>query len=181
MMGDILKSDEDAVTLVVDLVGSAPIERLEIRNRMDVLETVRPFADAAALAAWAESPREVVRVLPRLSATAKGVQPVLPGHPAYDEIGKLDPDGRGDVWSEMRAGVAVRIGEHVERITDASGRHAYRVGGDADGWHAIAPGSVHLVEADRIVIAPDRASVPAAMLEAADWLAPAEGFLQPLR
>ncbi|MBV8168935.1 MAG: DUF3604 domain-containing protein, partial [Alphaproteobacteria bacterium] len=43
MMGDILATDEDAVTVVVDLVGSAPIERLELRNRMDVLETVRPY------------------------------------------------------------------------------------------------------------------------------------------
>jgi hypothetical protein len=68
----------------------------------------------------------------------------------------------------------------VERTADPSGRNSYRVGSDTGGWEEVAPGSVRLVEADRIVIATDRASVPAAMLEAADWLAPAKGFLQPL-
>jgi len=46
MMGDILRTADDAVTFVVDIVGSAPLERVEIRNRMEVLETVRPFAPA---------------------------------------------------------------------------------------------------------------------------------------
>ena len=145
-----------------------------------MLQTVLPFADAQALAAWAASPRDVQRVLPRLSATAAGVQPVLPEHPAYHEVGKLDPDGRADAWSEMRPGVAVRLGEHVQRTADALGRNSYRVGSDAQGWDDVAPGAVRLVAGDRIVIAPDRASVPPALLVAADWLAPAEGFLQPL-
>jgi len=48
MMGDILRVDGELVTLSVEAIGSAPIERLEIRNRFDVLETVRPY-EAAAL------------------------------------------------------------------------------------------------------------------------------------
>jgi hypothetical protein len=162
-----------------DALSPSNARRLMTPTRA-MLETILPFADAASLGKWAASPRQVERVLPRLSATAKGVQPVLPDHPAYEEIGKLDPDGRSDVWSEMRIGVAVRIGEHVERTADAQGRNAYRVGSDAGGWEAVAPGSVQLVAEDRIVIAPDRASLPAEMLDAADWLAPATGFLQPL-
>jgi Protein of unknown function (DUF3604) len=47
MMGDILRTEDDAVTFMVDVVGAAPLERVEIRNRMDVLETVRPFGPAA--------------------------------------------------------------------------------------------------------------------------------------
>jgi hypothetical protein len=43
MMGDILRSADRAVTFRAEFVGSAPIERIEIRNRMEVLETVRPF------------------------------------------------------------------------------------------------------------------------------------------
>jgi 8-oxo-dGTP pyrophosphatase MutT (NUDIX family) len=145
-----------------------------------MLESVAPFADAAALAAWAASPRQVERVLPRLGMTAAGVQPVLPDHPAYEELGKLDPDGRCDAWSELRPGVPVRIGAHVERTTDASGRNAYRVGDDAQGWEELAPGSVRLVESDGILVAPDRAAAPQQLLAAADWLAPERGFLQPL-
>jgi hypothetical protein len=46
MMGDILRTADDAVTFTVDFVGSAPLERIEIRNRMALLETVRPFETA---------------------------------------------------------------------------------------------------------------------------------------
>ncbi|MGQ0677842.1 MAG: DUF3604 domain-containing protein, partial [Rhodospirillales bacterium] len=45
LMGDIVRSD-GAVTLQVEALGSAPIERLEIRNGKDVLETVRPYGEA---------------------------------------------------------------------------------------------------------------------------------------
>jgi hypothetical protein len=48
MMGDILRTDADEVTLEIDLLADRPIERVEIRNGLDVLETWRPY-DAAAL------------------------------------------------------------------------------------------------------------------------------------
>ncbi|HEY1931030.1 MAG TPA: DUF3604 domain-containing protein [Acetobacteraceae bacterium] len=44
MMGDILRSDDDMVQLTIEANGSAPIERIEIRNGLDVLETWRPYA-----------------------------------------------------------------------------------------------------------------------------------------
>jgi hypothetical protein len=47
MMGDILRCEGDAVELTVEAVTSAPIERLEIRNGLDVLETWRPYDQAA--------------------------------------------------------------------------------------------------------------------------------------
>ena len=47
MMGDILRCDGDAVELTVEAVASAPIERLEIRSGLDVLETWRPYDEAA--------------------------------------------------------------------------------------------------------------------------------------
>jgi hypothetical protein len=47
MMGDILRSAEDAVEFTVEALASAPIERLEIRNGLDVLETWRPYDEAA--------------------------------------------------------------------------------------------------------------------------------------
>ncbi|MBI3067992.1 MAG: DUF3604 domain-containing protein, partial [Betaproteobacteria bacterium] len=43
MMGDILRSKDGEVTFVVEAVASAPIERIEIRNRLEVLETFRPY------------------------------------------------------------------------------------------------------------------------------------------
>ena len=44
MMGDILRSGECEVTFCIDVHASAPIERIEIRNRLTTLETFRPFA-----------------------------------------------------------------------------------------------------------------------------------------
>ena len=46
MMGDILASGDAEVTLQVDVSAGAPIERIEIRNRKEVLETWRPYKDA---------------------------------------------------------------------------------------------------------------------------------------
>ena len=47
MMGDIVQSYADTVEFTVEAHASAPIERLEIRNGLEVLETWRPFDDAA--------------------------------------------------------------------------------------------------------------------------------------
>src|SRR5438874_10786152 len=47
MMGDILRSAGEAVDFTVEALASAPIERLEIRNGLDVLETWRPYDEAA--------------------------------------------------------------------------------------------------------------------------------------
>ena len=47
MMGDIVQSSDKTVAFSIDAHASAPIERLEIRNGLDVLETWRPYDDAA--------------------------------------------------------------------------------------------------------------------------------------
>ena len=43
MMGDILRTADRVVSFEIDIVASAPIERVEIRNRLELVETVRPF------------------------------------------------------------------------------------------------------------------------------------------
>lgn len=45
MMGDILRSADDEVTFAVDAHGSTPIERIEIRNGLEILETFRPHGE----------------------------------------------------------------------------------------------------------------------------------------
>jgi hypothetical protein len=47
MMGDILRSNDAAIELSIEALASAPIERIEIRNGLDVLETWRPYDQAA--------------------------------------------------------------------------------------------------------------------------------------
>jgi len=43
IMGDIIQTQEKNVTIKVDITASAPIEKLEIRNGLKILETVRPY------------------------------------------------------------------------------------------------------------------------------------------
>ncbi len=43
MMGDIVQTAEGEVDLVVDIVGGAALERVEIRNGLETLETIRPY------------------------------------------------------------------------------------------------------------------------------------------
>jgi len=44
MMGDILRSAENAASFRIDIHASAPIERVELRNGMETLETFRPYS-----------------------------------------------------------------------------------------------------------------------------------------
>ena len=43
MMGDIVSCKDNELRLQINAVGSAPIERIEIRNGLETLETVRPY------------------------------------------------------------------------------------------------------------------------------------------
>ena len=45
-MGDIVRTDAEAVTFRFDLLASAPIERVMIRNGCETVETVRPYGEA---------------------------------------------------------------------------------------------------------------------------------------
>lgn len=46
MMGDIVQTDDRAVTLKVEVATQAPIERVEIRNGTQVLKTARPYGES---------------------------------------------------------------------------------------------------------------------------------------
>jgi len=46
IMGDIIKTTEKEVTLKIELIGSAPIEKIEIHNGIELLETFRPYKES---------------------------------------------------------------------------------------------------------------------------------------
>ncbi len=45
-MGDIARVADGEVELAIEVVGSAPIERLDIYDGLDLIETVRPYGAA---------------------------------------------------------------------------------------------------------------------------------------
>ncbi|MFT5446304.1 MAG: hypothetical protein ACI9DC_001470 [Gammaproteobacteria bacterium] len=44
MMGDIVQTDEEKLTLQLEVIAQSPIERIEIRNGKQVLQTLRPYS-----------------------------------------------------------------------------------------------------------------------------------------
>jgi 8-oxo-dGTP pyrophosphatase MutT (NUDIX family) len=111
-----------------EALSAAHTRRLMTPTRA-MLELLAAHADVVSLLAWARMPRRVERVLPRLALDATGARPILPGHPAWDEVGRLDPQGAGTAWCELRPGTAVQLSAHVWRATAADDppRHAYLV------------------------------------------------------
>ncbi len=137
------------------------------------LEMLRAFDSTAALLDWAVRPRQVQRILPLLAQDLSGQRPVLPHEPAYEEVARLDPEGRGDAWCVMRTGVEVALGSSLVRAVDEEGLNHYLV----DGQAAEGP-EPRLVPADRMVIEGESGTLPPELLAAADWIAPRRGFLR---
>ena len=112
------------------------------------LQGLAAHADAAAAVAHAHALRNIERVMPRIATGARGRRVVLPDEHAYAEIGRLDPEGRGDVSCQIVAGTVVRLSPRVLRITAPNpgamtgpGTNSYLVGDPAaNTWTAIDPG-----------------------------------------
>ncbi len=118
------------------------------------LQDLARFPDADAALAEAGARREVKLIMPRLGRVGQGEQAreriVLPSELPWAEIGRLDPEGRGDVAAELVAGVPVRLSERVIRVTAPNpgpmtgpGTNSYLVrgaGATEAGWTLIDPG-----------------------------------------
>jgi len=113
------------------------------------LELLARHEHAAPLLAWAGAPgRRVLLTVPRIGLGREGPRPVIPEEPAWAELGRLDPQGRGDAWCEIRPGAAVRLSPRVIRVTadngsvmTGPGTNTYLVGGgESNEWAVIDPG-----------------------------------------
>jgi len=153
-------SAHDAVE-TVEQVWLTPAEALAPENARRlmtptraVIEQLAAFADTPALLAWARASRPVQRVLPRLATRGDGPCPILPGDPAWDEVGRLDPEGSGQAWCEIRPGVPLQLTPGVLRLAAATtGDHSYLVECDPGAWAVIDPGPPDAVHHDNLVAA----------------------------
>jgi glyoxylase-like metal-dependent hydrolase (beta-lactamase superfamily II)/8-oxo-dGTP pyrophosphatase MutT (NUDIX family) len=111
------------------------------------LEELLRFADAASALADSAARRDIRLTMPRAARQADGRRTVLmPEHHAWAEVGRLDPEGRGDALGELVAGRAVRLSPRVVRVTAPNpglmtgpGTNSYFVG-SGDAWTVIDPG-----------------------------------------
>lgn len=120
-----------------------------------MIETVGRFADTRSLLAWARSLREIPMVMQRRAMDSAGPRSVMPHEAAFAEIGRLDPQGDGTAWCELRPGVPVRLSSRVLRVTSRGepSHNAYLVGGDGDGWTVIDPGPAQEPHIEALVAA----------------------------
>ncbi len=111
------------------------------------LELLGRFPDAASVVAWAAGQREVPLTVPRVAGGGQGPRPVLPDEPAWTELGRIDPEGRGHGFYDLLAGRAVRLSARVVRVTAGNGSmmtgpgtNTYLVGETNGDWAVIDPG-----------------------------------------
>lgn len=184
--------------------------RRMLKVTRSIVEMVAAFDDIDALLQWAHAPRSVPRVMQRRCQDAQGPCTVMPQHPAYAEIGRLDPAGSGSAWCELRPGQAVRLAPRVQRLArrGTPGGNAYLVGDARSGWTLLEPGAqiptLHGVAQLRALHDPadpgrclgwllaeeamlftgtavqHAADLPAALRQSVRWIAPAHGFLVPV-
>lgn len=61
------------------------------------LASIRNFASADDCLAQARAKTDIPCIFPRMAMVAGQPRPVMPDHPAYDDIGRRDPEGTGQV------------------------------------------------------------------------------------
>ena len=125
------------------------------------LESIVHFATARDCFEHAQGLREIVRIMPRVGVGREGPRPVMPGEPAYAEIGRVDPEGSGSASCELAPGRAVQLSERVRRVTAPNGSmmtgpgtNTYFVGDpQAEAWAVIDPGPDDASHVDVILAA----------------------------
>lgn len=139
------------------LSDSRALKLMNVTRR--ILEQLRSFDTAQACMDAAQALREVPMIMPRVANGQSGRQPVNPWEPAYEEVGRLDPDGHGQARHTLEDGLVVRLSPHVLRVTTGAqaGRNSYLVGtgeGQGSAWALIDP------PADEAALATVRAAAP---------------------
>jgi len=118
-----------------------------------LLEQLAPLGSVAAMRAWARGLGVPTPIQPRRGRLADGrIAPIPPQHPAYPELGRIDPPGRGSASSVIEPGAVVPLSPagSVLRVTAPNGSvmtgpgtnsYLLRAGTDnAAGWAVIDPG-----------------------------------------
>jgi glyoxylase-like metal-dependent hydrolase (beta-lactamase superfamily II) len=114
-----------------------------------------------AVVEWAAREREVRVTMPHVGVGSQGLRPVLPDEPAWAELGRIDPEGRGIGSYEINPGKPVRLSPRVIRVTanngsmmTGPGTNTYLVGGGAENeWAVIDPGPLDGEHVDAILAA----------------------------
>src|SRR5512133_2828674 len=152
----------------VDHLWIQPAHALEQHRRGEMqlvfptiktLESIAGFATAAALMAYARSPRKMPVMAPRTASSRDGKKLLVPGDYAYAEVGKLDPECQGTASCEIIPGTTVQLSPKVRRITAPNpgymtgpGTNTYLLGADRE-LAVIDPGPDIAAHVDAVLAA----------------------------
>jgi glyoxylase-like metal-dependent hydrolase (beta-lactamase superfamily II)/8-oxo-dGTP pyrophosphatase MutT (NUDIX family) len=126
-----------------------------------VAKDLAPHASVDAALAWARAIPAFEPVRPRLALDASGQRsPVPPSHPAWMEVGRIDPQGLGLAYSAIRPGAAVELtADRLVRITAPNGSvmtgpgtNTYLLRCEADDWVMIDPGPDNPTHVDALAV-----------------------------
>lgn len=132
-----------------------PAEGLERRKELKlapptykILELLQRLGNVDAVLAHARALQAVPCIMPRLATGAKGLRPVMPDEPAYAEVGRVDPEGRGHASYDLAPASPLRLSPRLIRVTadngsimTGPGTNCYLIGGgDSNEWAALDPG-----------------------------------------
>jgi 8-oxo-dGTP pyrophosphatase MutT (NUDIX family) len=118
----------------LELLWLTPDEALQPQRALKLLnvtqrtlQDMRGFASARAAYDHALGLRGVALHFPRPALARDGSQRfIIEDHPAYDEVARLDPDGRGDLRCELQSGDVTQLSPRLWRVSGTQG-HAYLV------------------------------------------------------
>ena len=116
---------------------AARLKLLPVTRR--TLQDVARFSNVQACLDEAATRVHPPRMMPRMGCDARGARPVLPDEWAYAEIGRLDPEGRGDVRFDLQPHRVVMLSERVRRVTCNNG--SVMTGPGTNTYLVGAPGS----------------------------------------
>ena len=143
-----------------------PAEGLERRKELKlapptykILELLGKLGSVDAVLAHARGLPSVRCTMPRLATGAKGLRPVMPDEPAYAEIGRVDPEGRGHASYDLAPASPLRLSPRLIRVTadngsimTGPGTNCYLIGGgESNEWAALDPGPVSDAHVQAIV------------------------------
>jgi len=104
------------------------------------LEELAGFGSAADCMAHARALTRIVLNMPRLADGPAGRRAVNIDEAAYQEIGHLDPEGKGHAHYALEPGLVTRLSARVQRVAGAADSpHGYFVGGEGGHWALIDP------------------------------------------
>jgi glyoxylase-like metal-dependent hydrolase (beta-lactamase superfamily II)/8-oxo-dGTP pyrophosphatase MutT (NUDIX family) len=174
--GQIAVEDRGEAVELMWLTPAAALDRARGLKLLPVtrrtLQDLGRHRDVESALADAHGRRARIRLtMPRRAADRDGgLRVVLPDELPYAEVGRLDPEGRGDVLADIVPGRAVRLSPHIVRLTAPNpgpmtgpGTNTYLVGA-GDAWTCIDPGPA-IGEHVRAIEATLRALGPQARLE----------------